>query len=1099
MPALALVGSFDLVSSKGRSVSRGMVHDPLLNPPAGSESVADPASVQVLPKRKTKSESLTIRPEDEVRISLALVDAAKKQTTGSIFSLKIDTGRSGVLGIGVKDMPDNLLAVSMLKRANCNPGAGEAAGIRLGDVIFGINFVPTREGSQTLLQVVNQEAGKGKKTLHLQCWRCHQLCSDKPPGSLFPRADDVIVQAHELYRTKVFSDWERWNFIEILLGNMLEDLKYRAAATTAGKRLGNDGGSSELAAGQILISPLAGRSARSSSVPSVGTSTSTPPSSDSGSTKKIAAQKAERTRQMRVVDLERNILQAKGLRAALCVRIVHTKQLKDTVVYVLRVEDVETGLQWVVHRRYRDFHALNEELADMSHFTRDVEFPQKRLSIRNSSKLVESRIVALEQYVRRVLHLLTLYATMDPMASRSLRRLQTFLGVDKYIDCIHPPLVDDQRHIELMAYRFLNDFSSPACQQCVRFVTNVDLDSMVTSGSEGYRPALSHLRQALNEVEQFVLQQHQQQMIQELGDRKPGLNADQLQTFVRRCVRRQVEAAIFLPLRRSIFRIVYSFVAEQAQNMQRAMALLQHATPQYFMIPPHSLTAKLLPKAIKAFRDVIHAYLPADQGQLLLHAAAAVMELHTECVQLGRENANPSRRQTTTNGRDNTPPHAGTNVRSPSTAEGGRSASPFSTLFSPSSESDLPASSALRTAAASENALPFRGLDVNIECTTIKAGNGGANSDEIQDWQSPQLSHSHRTTAERGANRSWSSEDNIERSRSASSRADPPAETREEFSSADVSRRMSTPNLGVHTASNYTIKPQSRLSFSGRDRGGIALGPTMTIDLVGAATFADPVREMFSSVETVPSSVVRKCPDRTSLNLSFLGDLCDNSDEEGGNEGSNAEAAMDEEGGGGSSRAETRAAVNAEAEGPIESRGQDSQLDSSIDMVASSNSLLELSASGFEPTPDPDCAGSPIVSGASGEDLGSGDEHHDADFEATPEGKDCKDGEGEGTDHPPIDIFSMDEAMDTSGFYDSIPQHSIVSADDFLPMFTFVVVQAALPQLLIVKELMTGLVDDEETYGECGYYLATLEASTQHIVDLAEQFSALEEQPAGDL
>lgn len=58
-------------------------------------------------------------------------------------------------------------------------------------------------------------------------------------------------------------------------------------------------------------------------------------------------------------------------------------------------------------------------------------------------------------------------------------------------------------------------------------------------------------------------------------------------------------------------------------------------------------------------------------------------------------------------------------------------------------------------------------------------------------------------------------------------------------------------------------------------------------------------------------------------------------------------------------------------------------------------------------------------------------------------------------------------------------------------MFTFVVVQAALPQLLIVKELMTALVDDEESYGECGYYLATLEASTQHIVDLSEQFADL--------
>ena len=28
-------------------------------------------------------------------------------------------------------------------------------------------------------------------------------------------------------------------------------------------------------------------------------------------------------------------------------RIVHTKQTEEAVLYVLRVEDVETGLQWV--------------------------------------------------------------------------------------------------------------------------------------------------------------------------------------------------------------------------------------------------------------------------------------------------------------------------------------------------------------------------------------------------------------------------------------------------------------------------------------------------------------------------------------------------------------------------------------------------------------------------------------------------------------------------------------------------------------------------------------------------------------------------------
>ena len=180
----------------------------------------DPLAVSSSPPRKEpvkyKNESLTIRMEDEQRIVAAMTNAANKQTTGSVFSVKVDIGVSGTLGIGVKDLSGNLLAVSMLKRSNGELGAGEAAGLRLGDIIFGINFTPAREGSRTLLKVLKKENQRRRKSVYLQCWRCHQLCSDNIPGALFPKANDVIVQAHFLFRTKVFSDWERWNFIEIL-------------------------------------------------------------------------------------------------------------------------------------------------------------------------------------------------------------------------------------------------------------------------------------------------------------------------------------------------------------------------------------------------------------------------------------------------------------------------------------------------------------------------------------------------------------------------------------------------------------------------------------------------------------------------------------------------------------------------------------------------------------------------------------------------------------------------------------------------------------------------------------------------------------------
>ena len=209
----------------------------------------------------------------------------------------------------------------------------------------------------------------------------------------------------------------------------------------------------------------------------------------------------EKMKHNAILDLEKNILQAKGLRSVLCARIVNTKMQADTVLYIIRVEDVESGYQWGISKRYRDFYALNEELSDISYFTREVPFPKKSLpTFRRSNRFIEERMIVLEQYLRRMLHSLTIYATSDPAASKCLRHLQNFLGVDKFIDCMRPPKIDDQRTIEVMTFRILNDYDSPSCIQCVRFVTSVDLESFIEDGPDGYKPVLAHIAAALSEV-----------------------------------------------------------------------------------------------------------------------------------------------------------------------------------------------------------------------------------------------------------------------------------------------------------------------------------------------------------------------------------------------------------------------------------------------------------------------------------------------------------------------------------------------------------------------------------------------------------------------
>ena len=55
------------------------------------------------------------------------------------------------------------------------------------------------------------------------------------------------------------------------------------------------------------------------------------------------------------------------------------------------------------------------------------------------------------------------------------------------------------------------------------------------------------------------------------------------------------------------------------------------------------------------------------------------------------------------------------------------------------------------------------------------------------------------------------------------------------------------------------------------------------------------------------------------------------------------------------------------------------------------------------------------------------------------------------------------------------PEH--LGADEFLPIFIYILVQARIPKLLALNEELQSLVDPDQKMGETGYYLATLEAA----------------------
>lgn len=58
-----------------------------------------------------------------------------------------------------------------------------------------------------------------------------------------------------------------------------------------------------------------------------------------------------------------------------------------------------------------------------------------------------------------------------------------------------------------------------------------------------------------------------------------------------------------------------------------------------------------------------------------------------------------------------------------------------------------------------------------------------------------------------------------------------------------------------------------------------------------------------------------------------------------------------------------------------------------------------------------------------------------------------------------------------------------LGADDFLPIFIYVLARAQLPDLFSLNEELQALCDPDKRMSETGYYLATLEASLQHVIE----------------
>jgi hypothetical protein len=250
--------------------------------------------------------------------------------------------------------------------------------------------------------------------------------------------------------------------------------------------------------------------------------------------------------------------------------------------------------------------------------------------------------------------------------------------------------VDDQRSVELTVFRYLNDATSQVSAQCRRFVRVTQPAELVGKGPDGHVSLLKHVNEACSEVCDFIKERYGDELYRSMKGRRPSSSSDKISQFVVKCIRRQVECCIFLPLRRSILHVMRTSASldQQMTKLNAALEGLAEAPPSMFGVSDEVLSAATLPLAVTALREAFFAYIPLDQRLMLLPATKAMIDLHSEVLRLRHQQQveEDSRRSTCSKGELGTNASASTSTSASVDEDGSGSCS-----GNGSDNADLPA------------------------------------------------------------------------------------------------------------------------------------------------------------------------------------------------------------------------------------------------------------------------------------------------------------------------------------------------------------------------------------------------------------------------
>ena len=165
-------------------------------------------------------------------------------------ALSIEDYVAPTLGVEISALEPGLLVVTQLWRKNYNPGVAESAGLYLGDVILGVNYMSCVDKTPSFLHnIVSSMYSKSKNNndsftksksisksstlskdtsssrrneIRLQCWRCTDVVEhengDMPPGVNFTDGEHAFIfQAYKLRDEGILTQSEMSSYLNVLL------------------------------------------------------------------------------------------------------------------------------------------------------------------------------------------------------------------------------------------------------------------------------------------------------------------------------------------------------------------------------------------------------------------------------------------------------------------------------------------------------------------------------------------------------------------------------------------------------------------------------------------------------------------------------------------------------------------------------------------------------------------------------------------------------------------------------------------------------------------------------------------------------------------